>query len=747
MSQFTTTLKLGGKDCIINVPPNSKASRLANAVFCPLGAAPTQAWVVMKHSDLLDITSSGVDLSESHTLVWTQVGDGLIPNKTLNFQGLYIVSAERVLPGGVGDPNALFLVELADARWLINSRSNSGSIRANIRSYANSSDYLTGTSGGTWATLLTSLWDSCALLGAYPGLPGTLPIDGVPQNQFYIGLNSWKSLCAVLEQLDCAVKHDVLAGTYSIVQLGEAQVIAEHADTLIFDGDPLKSTPVAATLRIHFFYHRKSYGQERDTELATNWAYDGLGDVKDVATGIALGSGVKGVWDDLPWILDEDNVVSNNAALETRRDNRKSRYVTRVSVTNAHSIHKSLLSDILPGGQVRAVLWRNWADGETNPLGGTCTEYLSQVSLVTGFNSQNGFGPAWFDSELAAPERENFSPADLGRHTFPNYPRLPNILQVYHSGNTSGESVMPNASGLHPGRIARYVAGTLTKPGPGTQDCWILFVDDWDTVAGQVSAINYDYYGPGRLSGMETVSASAFPIYIVRRGAAVEGGIPFRNDSGETVPAYGCMRIMVTATINGIEYVTTGKHTTDFKRLSLVNRGVDVANGAYGLGNYLWTLNWVLYDDTNTPAFGEGWGPVPYSWKIAKGYYGFTIGGSATGGSTDRVQAQQHVVNDVIGVITATLSQGSTATALVAYLDNAEDFQYTGFDLTVRDWQLNASETVLADTKLEPGWRGNYWIASNPYCAASDNLPADLMLSQSGSYLTTESGNFLTTES
>lgn len=503
---FTTSVQLSGRNCIINVPRNSSAWQKATSVFCPLGKAPTQAWVLMLRSD-----ATALDVDAAQTLVWKQYTEGVL-SKTLTFEGLFIVKAERLLHGGPDDANALYLVELADARWKCSTTHETGSIRANVRSYANDADYLTETEGYTWATLAEELWDACGLLGAFPGLP-YVP-DGVPENHFFIGLGAWRTLCAFLDQLDCAVDHDPLSNTYTIVQLGTPQTIPENADSLKWDSQPI--TPIAstaaATLRIYYYFHRKSYGQERDTELGENWAWNGAGDYKEVATGVPNAAGTKALWDDLPWILDEDNVHSNLAAVEARRDARKDRYVLRVGVADQHRIHIGLHDNIVTGAQCRAVLWRNWDDGNDNELGGTVTEFVCRSDLIVGMRSSDG--QAWFDPELGAPEQENYLAPDLGRHTYPTYPRLPNIVQLRNAGASAGDEVSPNADGFHRGRVARWVANTLV----GLDDCFIRFVDDHDNLDGQVNGIVDDYYGPARLSGLSTSDGSTLPVYIVRRG-------------------------------------------------------------------------------------------------------------------------------------------------------------------------------------------------------------------------------------
>lgn len=87
------------------------------------------------------------------------------------------------------------------------------------------------------------------------------------------------------------------------------------------------------------------------------------------------------------------------------------------------------------------------------------------------------------------------------------------IVRVYHSGSTVGEDVAANASGVHPGTVKRVVAGVMTE----IEECWILFVDEYDAEAGTIKAVNGDYYGPARRSGQFTHSAITKPLYVLRR--------------------------------------------------------------------------------------------------------------------------------------------------------------------------------------------------------------------------------------
>ncbi len=149
-------------------------------------------------------------------------------------------------------------------------------------------------------------------------------------------------------------------------------------------------------------------------------------------------------------------------------------------------------------------------------------------------------------------------------------------------------------------------------------------------------------------------------------------GVPFRNDASATIPAYAVMRVTGSVTASGTEYVTVAKPNTDFKRKYLVNGSSQVLNGEYGVGTWLEEADWVLYDDTNTPAIGESWGPKNDSWKLNKWRYGFTIVGNPSGGATDIVRAWQEEANEFIGKTDSTHNKNSTGTVSI-YDGNLSD--------------------------------------------------------------------------
>jgi hypothetical protein len=98
-------------------------------------------------------------------------------------------------------------------------------------------------------------------------------------------------------------------------------------------------------------------------------------------------------------------------------------------------------------------------------------------------------------------------------------------------------------------------------------------------------------------------------------------------------------------------------------------------------------------------------------------------------------------------VLDTELAQGGTATAeILQWSVTDNEWQRSGTTVNVQDWQLNLDETVPVGTKARASWYRNVWVLENPYCAASDTLPSEIMESESGDEVTTEDGDTLIVE-
>lgn len=205
--------------------------------------------------------------------------------------------------------------------------------------------------------------------------------------------------------------------------------------------------------------------------------------------------------------------------------------------------------------------------------------------------------------------------------------------------------------------------------------------------------------------------------FIALNVGAPPTGIPFRNDSGETVPAYGVMRVTGSAVIDGTFYILIGKPNNTFQRLYLVNGGSEVLNGATATGTWLNDTENVLYDQNDgTPAGENEWGAWPGQWSLRKGRLGFTM--AYGDGAGLGVGIQREIVS-VFGKLYDDLEQGGETDFRVwmKYDGQHRDTQMT---LTVHDWYMNREEEMKKDTKAEVAWYSGEWRIRNAYCSEDD---------------------------
>lgn len=185
--------------------------------------------------------------------------------------------------------------------------------------------------------------------------------------------------------------------------------------------------------------------------------------------------------------------------------------------------------------------------------------------------------------------------------------------------------------------------------------------------------------------------------------------IPFRNDSNETIPAYAVMRVTGVVTTQSIPVITVAKPSSTFQRLYLVNGPLAVASSGElpAFGTWADQAGFVLYDDANTPAYGESWGPSNGSWEIKKYRYGFTILGAPASGIVGVVQ---HPVNGFIGKTDSSHAKSATGTVSI-YDGNRVDT--TDNMAGVYNLFANVATTKFVDVE----WRGGTWYLTSAECA------------------------------
>lgn len=467
---------------------------------CPRGQQPGLAQVLLARDSVAQISGGSAD---RHTLTFTTRVPGEA-DQTVALPGLVYVSAERIFPGAAGDPAALYRVTLADPRALLTRFSDTGKLAFNLRSFAQAADYLSETDGLDWADTIETVWDTMSsILGAFPGLPSGLTLTGVPENLHFDGQNSWHVLHRLLERIGLTTAYDPLDDSFSMVPYGEQTLGTPPWPPLLLDNDPLPgpAAMLPETVRVYFHTHYKNFGQERDTQLDDHYLTGAHCHMVEVPTGIATAQAgtVLPLWDDLPAVRDEANLLENLTQLEARAAAVTAATIARLQANQPRSVTlPGIVDAILPGGQISGITWEVQPPGR----GGSTTriDWADAPPLVFGQESASS---------------ENWHPPDLARPAAPAFPRLINAVQAWGSSAEPGEPLEPNGDGLVPGRVVRWVAGSLVT----LENCWLRPISletGEEPDPQQVVSLRHADRFIARLCGVQTSGGNTLPLYLVQ---------------------------------------------------------------------------------------------------------------------------------------------------------------------------------------------------------------------------------------
>lgn len=294
--------------------PAVRELAFANSLYVPVGEMPVRGWILLVRSDYDLIRGYGTSF---------QLRIQSRGQPALVFGNLSIVTARCVTTGVSGDPNAIYLVELTDARGVLANQWFAAPTNSyyNVLSPAYPGLYydasLDGGAGGApwnWNDMVGDVWAQLPLLGAYPGLPSA-PLSA-PTNWNLPGVPAWRALCAMLSHVGMAVSCDLtLAAPYGIVNLGAADA-AFAALTLKHDPpqDDLEPLDVGAgrvpgTVIVYFRRINQQYGTEETVRRDVNqWATSSVYSVSVPAPAIFAGApGTGHLFDDFAVRYDIDN--------------------------------------------------------------------------------------------------------------------------------------------------------------------------------------------------------------------------------------------------------------------------------------------------------------------------------------------------------------------------------------------------------------------------------------------------------
>lgn len=513
---FSCTLQYGGLEVLDVATAIENAAEhgtpmefygRANGYTCPRGKEPGVAWILMLRED-----ADELDMNESGNLIWREVeingetGAIIREVATKTFRSLYQVRRLAMNLIYEGDPEACYLLELADKRKILamsvankkyNVRMPAPSATTGVNLYY--SESLNAGSLWTWQTLLSDLW---ALLPSIAGTAPTLPYspDGNPEGWKFYGVSAWDAIHEVLDVIGCTTTYDPFTGDFAYVRHSDEQsdlgAIPNLASALSYDYDPAGSEAAHIPETIRVFFHRKDReaGIELDTprtgsfSMATPYSVDVATSVAGAITGT-----VAAIWNDLPALYDTSGALENGAALTTRANEAAANYLAKLRVEAAPTsrTYDGVHDDVLTGSEINEVAWADYGRGW-------------ETKISNRRKPKAGDGVMRASTQLLPPTHN----AKL----HPNWPRTDQVVQVWDGATTLGYQIAQNGDNLVAGRVVQF-AGIPTA----LDDCWILIVDNYGIASGDIPAISGDYH-IGRLYGVTTSGGTTKPLYIVHRG-------------------------------------------------------------------------------------------------------------------------------------------------------------------------------------------------------------------------------------
>ena len=183
----------------------------------------------------------------------------------------------------------------------------------------------------------------------------------------------------------------------------------------------------------------------------------------------------------------------------------------------------------------------------------------------------------------------------------------------------------------------------------------------------------------------------------------------FKNDSGEQIPAFACMRVTGMTTLGGRNVLTVQKpNTYGSQYMHRLNGPFPVEIGKYGICTRSAGAA-ALYDTADgTPALGERWGPRDATWKLKKNTGGWMVMGNsdATNGI---VIVQQAPMLSFVGKCDAAIAKNAKGTVSIYYRSSLT--AYTDTTVNMSDVYNTACDTNTSDY-VEVNWDND---AAQPY--------------------------------
>ncbi len=288
-----------------------------NHFYCPAGRWPFKGWILLPRREY-------IQLDTYSTALQLNIGDTIAPDNVATLNNLSIVQARCVTRGLASDLDAIYLIEITDARgivfneWFKSPLTSSYNIRAPAYPQTFHPGSMNGGATWTWSTMLQNIWNQMGtFLGAWPGLP-SIP-SGTPEAIWCQGVPAWTKLCDLLSHLGMAIACDLTQNLpFTIVSHGATDAAFNLLTTRFIPNleDDLEwidtgAARVPKTVKVLFRRRNEVYGTEETVRLtAPQWNMEPLYSVSITAPAAFTNAvGDHHIWSDFTVRYDMDGVV------------------------------------------------------------------------------------------------------------------------------------------------------------------------------------------------------------------------------------------------------------------------------------------------------------------------------------------------------------------------------------------------------------------------------------------------------
>lgn len=383
--------------------------RKANSYRCAVGPEPGYAWVLMQQDELKKL-----DSRQPQDLV---LGIGA---KSVTIKRLAFIQAQRLIPGASLDPDALYLVQLADVRWFLKRTYIEKNY--NIRQTCGTEDWANATTkdlAGTPWTFLEIVEDLYSKFSTFGGfftnaaysadkVHGSLPTP--PENLRFEGISAWDALAMLCQQCGFFLRYDPLLGDVRIMKVGTAtdpypatdgdltagyggaksalagvearfgltptSLTRTTTDELVEDSESILGSPlVPASVSVVFPTNDTACGDFSEIAGSHGWYYR-----KEVTAATIRAANPSDAYKFLDNTATGTTVTihstkfahfstsgltaaTNDSDLTTLANTLATDYYTALGFQATGRIVLGGIKQVIPGPTISEVIWRDWGDG------------------------------------------------------------------------------------------------------------------------------------------------------------------------------------------------------------------------------------------------------------------------------------------------------------------------------------------------------------------------------------------------